>query len=63
MGSPSTIPTQVQVMWDALTVGHLFNPNTKEWNGNFVQYVFSAETTNQILQSPFLPLVHMDKVT
>lgn len=34
--------TEVQVMWDALTVAHLFKPNTKEWNENFIRYVFDT---------------------
>ena len=55
--------TEVQVMWDALTVGHLFKPNTKEWNENFIRYVFNAETASQILQTPLLRFVHMDTTT
>jgi len=48
-------------MWDALTIGHL--PNTKEWNENFIRHVFNAKTASQILQTPLLPLVHMDTTT
>jgi len=55
--------TEVQIMWDALTVGHLFKPNTKEWNENFIRYVFNAETSNQILQTPLLQSVRVDKAT
>lgn len=38
--------TEVQVMWDALVVGYLFRPNTKEWIEKFIWYVFNVETTN-----------------
>jgi len=55
--------TEVQTMCDALTVGHLFKPNAKEWNENFIRYVFIVETANQILQTPHLQLVHTDKAT
>jgi hypothetical protein len=40
---------EVQVMWDALTVGHLFKPNTKVWNEDFNRYVFDPGTASHIL--------------
>jgi hypothetical protein len=55
--------TEVQVMWDALTVGHLFKPNTKVWNEDFIRYVFDPGTASQILQTPLLPSVRMDTTT
>lgn len=48
--------TEVQVMWDALTVAYLFKPNQKVWNNNFIHYVFDDGTSNQILQTPLLLL-------
>jgi hypothetical protein len=53
--------TDVQVMWDALTVTHLFKLNSKVWNENFIHYVFDPETASQILQTPLLAYVRTDK--
>jgi len=53
--------TDVQVMWDALTVAHLFKPNSKVWNENFIHYVFDPGTASQILQTPLLTSVRTDK--
>lgn len=36
----------LKVMWDALVVGNLFRPNTKEWIEKFIWYVFNVETAN-----------------
>jgi len=55
--------TEVQVMWDALMVTHLFQPNKKEWNENFIWYVFDTGTTNQIINTPLFPSVRVDKAT
>jgi len=52
--------TEVQFMWDALTVAHLFKPNQKLWNEKFIHYVFDDGTTNKILQTPLLPSVRAD---
>ena len=51
--------TEVQIMWDALTVAHLFKPNTKDWNENFIWYVFDTRT-NQILNTPLLPYIRVN---
>jgi hypothetical protein len=50
-------------MWDALMVTHLFKPNMKEWNENFIRYVFDTGTANQILNTPLFPSVLVDKAT
>jgi hypothetical protein len=50
-------------MWDGLTVAHLFKPNTKQWNENFITYVFDTETTDMILNTPLLASVRVDTAT
>ena len=52
--------SEVQAMWDALTIAHLFKQNQKVWNDNFIHYVFDDGTTSQILQTPLLPSVRRD---
>jgi len=50
-------------MWDAVTVSHLFKPNRKEWNENFINFLFDSDTTTQILLTHLIPFVHLDKAT
>jgi len=50
-------------MWDALTVAHLFKPNMKEWNVNFIHFLFDVITTTQILCTPLISSVYVDKAT
>lgn len=58
-----TPTTELQEMWADLKVAHLFKPHSKQWNIDFIHYVFDPGTAQKILATPLLSSVRTDAPT